>query len=771
MENIVNNNQTDDLDVKYILKIVLKYWYLFVILPILCVTVAAVVNKFTVQEFTSTASILIKGEEASLSRQFLNMNSNLFGGNNGEIDDEITVIKSNRLFSVLVENMNLRTETYIKKDRLYRLLYQNEPLITVFPQNFMNNLKGRLTIHVSKHSKGSFTFKFEMIENRVTTTEKHKIKNLDEPIHTQWGDFLFVEQQNFLPEKNKYNLKVVAYSFKGMVNRMNNQINVARSSKNSNIIVFTVSSSNAKRNEDILNKLMDIYQQDKIYDQNQISRQMAEFITERLGLISEELKDAEQKVESYMKRRGMADIGVQSREVIEKSSEYDKQIVNVEIQLSLIGMIENYLKKSEPTDLLPANTGIQETAINEMIKTYNEAVLNYQKMLMTATPENPALVRLLSQINTQKENILSSIGNYRRSAEITKNDLKRKSSNYLSQIKEVPTIQREFADISRQQQIKETLFVFLLQKREEAQLSLAMATSSAKIVEPAFTFIEPKSMGLRKMAMFAFIIGLILAAAIVYLLQFFKDKISSLEEVKRYTKLPIIGTLPPTKNIDYVAITSEKPTILGEKFRMLRTNLPFVMQHKDDKVVLVTSSVPAEGKSFISINLALSLALIGKKVALIGLDVRKPRLAKYLKVKTNPGITNFISEEGMSWQNIEQKLEINKNVSVFVGGTVPPNPSELLYNERLDLFIDELRKNFDYIIIDSAPVGVLTDTFILNRLVDAVIYVVKAGVARYSDVKHLNELAESKKLTNVSVLLNNVEEENLATKYGHYGYY
>ena len=777
MENIVNNNnnnQTDDFDFKNIFKIGLKYWYLFVILPILCVIVVFVVKKFTVPQFTSTASILVKWDEAINSSRLLNLSgvTELFGDEN-QIDDEIKIIKSRRLFSVLVEELNLQTETYIKKDMLYRLMYKNEPLVTVFPQDFVNNIRGRLTIYVSKHSEESFTFKFEMIENKVKTIEKHTVKSLDEPIKTKWGDFSFVEQQKFMPEQDKnYNLKIVTYSFKGMVARMGSQVSVARSSKGSSILLFSITSSNSRRNEDILNKFMLIYQHDKVSDQNKISRQMAEFITERLGFISGELKDVEQEVEDYMKKHNLANISVQSREIIERSSDYDKQIANVEMQLLLIGFIESYLQKASTTDLLPANTGVQVTGVNDMIKSYNDLVLSYQKASVSATAENPVIIKLLSEINTLKNNILQTINNYKKSAEITKNDLRRKSNDYISQIRDVPTIQREFTGISRQQQIKETLFVFLLQKREEVELSLAMATSSAKIVEPAYTTSSPTGMGFSKMAALGFVIGLILAAAIVYLLQFFKDKISSLDELKHYTKLPIIGSLPLNKDNDNVAITSEKPSILGEKFRMIRTNLSFIMQSKEsNKVVLVTSSSPAEGKTFISINLALSLALIGKKVALLGLDIRKPRLAKYLGIKTFPGITNFISDASVSLQYIEQKLEINKNVSVFVGGTIPPNPSELLYNERIDLMIDELRKNFDYIIIDTAPIGILTDTFILNRIADAVIFVVKAGVARYSDVKNLNELVENKKFTNVSVLLNNSEEGKLSSKYGHYGYY
>jgi capsular exopolysaccharide synthesis family protein len=774
MDNyIVNNNQSDDFDLKNILKIGLKYWYLFIILPIICALVAVCIKKFTVPEFTSSASLMVKWDDAINSSKMLNLpnvTNGWFGGHEGEIDDEITIIKSNRLFNILVDNLNLRTETYYKKNMLYYLLYNNEPLVAVFPQNFVKNLTGSFTIFVTKHGNDDFTFNFEFVEKKIIIKEKHRVSTLNEPIKTQWGEFSFVEQQKYLSEYGEsYKLKIVTHSLKGIAGKINKEVSITRNSKSSNILVFSITSSNYVRNEVILNKLMDIYQNDKISDQNQISLQMADFITERLGLISEELKDVEEKVETYRKKHNIADISAQSHEFISKSSDYEKQIANTEIQLSLINFIETYLKKTENDDLLPANTGIQEASVNEMIKVYNELVFEYKRASASATSENPVLVRLQSKISTMKENILQSIDNYKKSAEITKSDLKRKSSDYYSKINQVPTIQREFTDIARQQQIKETLFVFLLQKREEAQLALAMATSSAKIVEAAQTGSAPKTTGLQKMVMMAIIIGLILAAAITYLIDFFNDNISSTEELRKYTKLPLIGSLPFIKNAGYLAVTaSDRASVLGEKFRMLRTNLPFVIQNKDNKVVLITSSMPEEGKSFVSINLALSLALINKKVALLGLDVRKPRLSKYLNLNATPGVTNYISDEEISLQNIEQKTDINKNISIFVGGTIPPNPSELLYNERLDMLFEELRKKFDYIIVDSAPVGVITDTFIVGRAIDAVIYVVKAGVAKYSDIKRLNEFVDEKKIKNVSILLNNIEEDNRALKYGYY---
>jgi len=772
MENTVNNNQINDFDLKSILKLGQKYWYLFVLLPVLCVIIAALVKVFTVPQYTTSSSILLKSDEANLAKQVLNLSSGFFDNYDGAIDDEITVIKSNRLFGVLADDMNLRTETYIKKNMLWWITYQDEPLLTVFPQDFLTNLKGTLTIYVSKNADKSFSFKFVLFENRVKTVSKYNVKALDEPIKTKWGDFVFVEQAKNLTEKNKdYRLKIVTYSFKGAVARLAREITVARNNKSSNIIVFSMMSSNPKRNESILNNFIDIYLNDKVLDQNKISRQMADFVTERVGLIFQELKDAEQRVEDYRKRHNIVDISTQSQNIIQRTSEYEKQIANVDVQLSLIGFIETYLKKTESTELLPPNTGIQDNAINGMIGAYNDLVLKYQKLSNTATAENPAVMSLQSQINTLKNNILQTIDNYKKSAEITKNDLKQKSSSSLSQMQGVPTIERELIDISRQQQIKEALFVFLLQKREEVQLSLAMATSSAKIVEPAYTHAVPQTMGFKKMALFALVIGLILAAGIVYLLQFLKDKVTSLEDLKQHTKLPILGSLPKIdKNVGYVAVTTGKHSILGEKFRMMRTNLSFVMQNKDSKVVLVTSYMPEEGKTFVSINLSLSLALTNKKVALLGLDVRKPCLAKYLNIKATPGITNFISDTEISVQDIGQKLDINENVSVFVGGTVPPNPSELLCSERLDLLIEELRKKFDFVIIDSAPVGLLTDTLVINRVTDAVILVAKAGITRYSDIKHLGELVEDKHLTNASILLNNEERQDDAAKYGRYGY-
>ncbi|MDR2684581.1 MAG: polysaccharide biosynthesis tyrosine autokinase, partial [Prevotellaceae bacterium] len=420
------------------------------------------------------------------------------------------------------------------------------------------------------------------------------------------------------------------------------------------------------------------------------------------------------------------------------------------------------------TDLIPAANDVNNSVFAQAISEYNELVLNYLRATKGGTENNPRIIQLKENIETMRANILNSIENIKRTMEITKNDLTKKSNEFSSKVKEVPTYEREYVEISRQQQIKEQLFLFLLQKREEAQLSLAMSTSSAKIVDSAYTQMMPNTMGLQKLVLIALLIGLLLAVAIVYAIEFFKDTIESKEDLKHFTKLPVIGSLPFLKDAPTIIMTAHKYDAIKEKIRLLRTQLPFILPNKEDKVVIVTSSVAGEGKSFTALNLALSLAMINKKVALVGLDIRKPMLSKYLNISNKYGVTNFISDDNITFEDIENISELNKNLSVFVGGTIPPNPAELLYGNRMDAFFAELRSKFDYVIIDTAPARMLPDTYIISHFADAVLYVVRKGYAKFDDIKHLNGEKEEVIFNNVNILLNGVEDEGRRYYYNNY---
>ncbi|MDR0829003.1 MAG: polysaccharide biosynthesis tyrosine autokinase [Prevotellaceae bacterium] len=773
MEN--NNNVTpqEEFDIKTILKIARKYLWLFIALPIFCAIIAVIYSKTKAPEFTSTAEILVNLESANQKFDMLNFDgsmSSLFGSGN-DLNDEIAIIKSKRLLTQLVNELDLRSDTYIKKGVSYRLLYQNEPLIVIYPQDFFKNLRGGLTIDAKKSDDGEFLFNFIYREGKEKHKFDYKTTSLDEPVETPWGSFLFAEQVKFAPKDEGYKVRMTAAGIKSRVSALDAQINISRLSKESNILTFSTTSQSQVRNEAIINKLIDIYQNDKITDQNQVSKQMSDFITERLALLTDELKNVEKQVEVYRKQHNMTDVSAQTQVYIQKAGDYEKQIANAEIQLSVVNFIENYLKKSSDTDLIPAMAEVSDAGFATMISQYNELVLGYIRLINAGSANTPNALRTQSQIQTTRTGILQSIENLKRSVEITKSDLSKKSSEFSSKIKDVPTYEREFAEIARQQQIKEQLFLFLLQKREEAQLSLAMATSSAKIVDTAYTQGNPAAMGLSKLALFALIIGLVLAALIVYLIEFFNDKISSKDELQRYSSLPIIGVLPFQKGISTLAITEDgHHSILKESIRKVRTYLPFIVQNNENKVIMVTSSCPGEGKSFVSINLALSLAMINKKVALVGLDVRKPMLGKYMNLSPKNGVTNFISDETIKVSDIENIYPDNKNLSVFTGGTVPPNPSELLCNSRLaDLFV-ELRERFDYIIVDTPPV-MFPDSYIVSNEASAIIYVVRKDLATRDDIRSLNTDINDNKLKNVYLLLNNADKQSYTYYYNRYDLY
>ncbi|MDR1543407.1 MAG: polysaccharide biosynthesis tyrosine autokinase [Prevotellaceae bacterium] len=772
-----NNNQQlpqqEEFDIKNIFKIVRKYLWLFITLPVIAVIIGVVYAKLQVPEYTTSAQLLIKSDGSNNPLNILNMmtgSSNMFGSN-GELEDEILVVKSKKLLTQLIIDLDLRTDTYIKKGLTYRIAYQNEPLIAIYPQNFWKELKGGLIIDVKKKSNGTFTFNFVLVENKTKQKFKHITTSLDEPIKTPWGEFSFVEQPNFAPKGEGYKLRIATANIKGRIAALDRAINISRLNKYSNILVFSTVSQSIPRNEAIINKLIEIYNQDKVADQNQASKQMSDFITERLALITDELKDVEKQVENYRKQHKLANIPAQANIFIQSAGEYEKQIASTDIQLSIVNFVENYLKKASNTDLIPTTSEVSNPAFVQAISEYNELVLNYLKAARGGTENNPQIIQIKEKIETMRGNILNSIDNIKRTMEITKNDLTKKSNEYSSKIKDVPTYEREYVEISRQQQIKEQLFLFLLQKREEAQLSLAMSTSSAKVIDSAYTQMQPVSIGTRKIAALALLIGLILAAGIVYLIGFFKDTIENEADLKRFTTLPIIGTLPFEKDVPQIVMTSQKHDILKEKIRMLRTYLPFVLANSESgKTVIITSSISGEGKSFTALNLAISLAMINKKVALVGLDIRKPMLSKYLNISNKYGITNFISDESLTVADIQNLSELNKNLTVFLGGTIPPNPSELLYNTRLDDLFEFLKKNFDYVIVDTAPTRMLPDTYIINRFADAVIYVVRKGFAKYEDIKHINTEQEGHTLNNINLLLNGTDLTNSKYGYNYYAY-
>lgn len=773
MELENKKNTSNEIDLVAILRLGLRKWYILVTIFAVCILLGVFYYVKTTPQYQTQATILIRTEDAMNPLKGMNfdgfISSDILGGTKA-VDDEIEVLRSKSFVEQMIEELDIRTDVYWQKGLRNLELFGGEPIKIVYPENFERSIQGSLVIKVKKSDDGLYKVSFIRKKGNEKERFSAKLKSLRERIKTPWGTFGFVEfEDSFLSSANYkegYTLTFKITSLKSQIDRYNSSIGIKLVSKKANVVALSLTSYNANKNEAILNKLIDIYNLGALTDKNKMSMQMIAFTTERLAVISEELKEAEQAVESYRRQNNIANIEAQSQLFLETSSEYEKRIAEMDIQYSLVAFVENYLKNATSKDLIPNNTGIEDESLGELIISYNDLVLQYLRILRSSNDTNPIVAQNQHQIQLLRENILLTIRNVKKSIEITKSDLADKNKLFTAKIGDVPTLEREFIDVSRQQRIKQTLYMSLLQKREEAQLSLASSTSTAKIIDSAYTAESPVSPNLKIAILFAILMAGALSGVYLYIHTLLNDRVQDKQELKQLTDLPIIGYIPYVKGTSYVVMTSEKHGVIDEMFRSVRANLKFVLKHTDDKVMLVTSSIAGEGKSFFSINLALSLAFLNKRVALVGLDIRKPMLANYLNLHNGLGVTNYLSDHSLSLADIVTKSSYDTHLDVIIGGTIPPNPAELLNDPRLDeLFID-LRAHYDYIIIDSAPIGLVSDTFLINHVADAVLYVTRQLVTPREYIHNLESFVQEGKLSNVSLVLNGVPESDL---YG-YGY-
>lgn len=775
MELTNKKTYNNEIDLVAVMRLVKRKWYVFIIALVVSFSLAALYFFTTAPQFTTTATILIKTDDPTNPLQGMSFDgfaaSDLLGGAKA-VDDEMEILRSKKLIQKMIDDLNIRTSIFRKKGLRYLELYGGEPLTLVYPESFEKKIRGSLEISVDKSVDGEYAIKFKR-KHIDTETFKCKLQSLAKPIQTPWGDFSFVEHPEHIlidqDNDGSYKLKFRITSFKSQTDAFVQTINVALTNKKSNAVSLSYSSGNPAKNEAIINKMIALYNLDALSDKNRMSMQMATFITERLGLIATELKEAEINVENYRRDHNLADISVQSKLVIETAGEYEKRIAEADLQYSLVSFVENYLKNATDKDLIPNNTGIEDQSLGELIISYNELVLQYLRIGRSTNETNPIVQQTQHQIGLLRQNILQTISNVKKGVEITRSDLKNKNKRFIDQISGVPAVEREFVSISRQQRIKQGLYMTLLQKREETQLTLASTTESAKIIDAAYTAETPVSPKLKLLLLIAFVFGLGLSGAYLYAYSLFNSRIQDKHELKSMTKLPVIGYIPFVKDVPYLVVTSDHHGVIDEMFRSIRANLKFVLKNPEDKVMLVTSSIAGEGKSFFSINLALSLAMLNKRVALVGLDIRKPMLAKYLEIGDVLGVTNFLSDKSLQVSDIVVRASQNSNLDVYVGGTIPPNPAELLNDARLDELFETLRAEYDYIIIDSSPIGLVSDTFIINHVVDAVLYMTRQGVTPREHVRTLSAYVAEGKLKNVSLILNGVPEPDLYG-YGYGGY-
>lgn len=757
--------QDEEIDIVELLLFYLSKWRYFVVAILACMALAVFYLKVATPKYQVNGAILLRTTDKNdITSQLSQLGD--FGLNLGQkqASDEIYVIKSERLVGKMIKQLGLQTQYSIRKGLKYQEQYPIPSISVSIPHSLLDSLLAPIEMIIVK--KGD-TFRLNAVYKKEDKESfACVIKKINGTYVTPWGNFTF--QQN-KPMENGDKLKIIISPLSNQIEVYEKALSVTLAQRESNLINLSIVVANKQKGRDIINTMISLYNQDALNDKNLMAARTAEFVDERLKIITNELSTVEGQVEAYKVRHNLVDIPTQAHMMLTSANDYQKQLASIEIQLNGVNWVEQQLRSPKTQyALIPANLGIEDKGLIGIIASYDDLLMQRLRLLRSTNQDNPVLQQVESQIKMARANILSSINNVREGLNITKNDIIQKNNTYLGKIDQVPSIERQYTEIKRQQEIKQSLYLFLLQKREENALSLAAAVSSTKIVDPAFVSPLPVSPKRNLVLIAAFLLAIFLTIGYLYVYGLIHNKITTRKEIEKMTSIPILGEVGLFKGDDRILVKEGSNSRFSEMFRMIRTNLNFLLAAEQGKRILVTSSISGEGKTVTAINLALSYALLGKKVIVVGMDVRVPRLAGYTHIKVNGGVTDFLTNASISLESLIFSSVVHPNLSVLQSGPIPPNPTELLMSSRVEELFDLLDSMFDYIIIDSAPIGLVADTFSLNRIGNAIVFVSRQDVTPKHYITHLHQLEQQKQLTNVGIVLNGVD---MKVGYGYrYGY-
>lgn len=752
-------NSSDFFDLRGTLDKWMSKWYWFAISAFLCVALTFVYTKIKKPVYMVQADVLISPDDSS-GLSPLGDFSQLFG-NSGYVQDELYVIKAHSVNREVARRLNLN-KIHKEKGLILSDFKYDDFQVDVFSEgNVADTLRTAIIFAVEVSDKGKIEVE---AEDKDDTLAEVKADAFPVTVDTKYGKFVVDKTKDFV-EGESLKTKIIFVGYDAMAESLSKDLDIYIADRKSNVIKLNIETPNIEYGKDILNRVIAIYNERGVEERALKARQTLNFIDERLAMISNDLSDSEQDVEKYKKEKGIVDVGSEAAYQTGKRSQAESKLVEAETQLDILQMTKDFLANPKNKfDLIP--TSVSNAALQEVIAGYNEMIITRMNLLSSAKESNITVRQLDQQISTVRENIVASLDRTLAQQKLVVSDISRQLGGAQGKLAGVPTQERQYRTLLRQQNVKEQLYLFLLQRREETAMLIANSTPKAIIVDEAYAQQEPLGMKRIMKLILAFIFGLIIPAAWMWVAELLRDKFNNSEELRSKTDLPILGEISIDRRGDVLAVREDGSSTTAELFRLMRAQLQFLLKSPDDKVVMVTSTMPGEGKSFISINLAASLAIAKKRVVLVGMDIRKPRLAQYLNISPRKGLTEYLSDSSVKVSDIITPASGRLHFDVIAAGPVPPNPAELLLTERVDTLFAELRKEYDYIIIDSAPVGVISDSFNIVRITDVTVYVTRANYTKFSDVKYLNSVAEQHRLKNVSVVLNGTKARQ---GYG-YGY-
>ena len=778
---VLKNPQSEGINLYGILLKYWVYWPWFVASIAICLTTTYIYLRYQQPVYNIKAAVLIKEQDAPKNNNHSTLSAIQDLGMismTKNFDNELQILKSMTIVKKVVSDLELYITHAEDRRWGYDLpLYQNVPVKVYMSPDEAGKLENIITLEMDYRKEGILDIKMKYIHDGQKKELEQSFKKLPVAFPSEVGVITFTPDSAF---NKSMRLKAHIYNPNGAAAQYGSNMSVTATSKTTTIAQINVFNTVKQRGIDFINHLVDVYNQEANDEKNEVAQKTAEFIEERIGIINKELGNTENTLATFKQRSRLTDLSNDAQMALQETSRYEQQLTANETELNLIQELSNYIHNPENADeVIPANVGIQDPNLAHVINQYNTMMVERKRLLRTSSENNPAVINLNSGIEAMRNTVQATVKSVLRGLQITEANLKRVARKHEGRISNAPNQEKEYMSIARQQEIKANLYTILLQKREDNAITLASTASNGRIIEQPMAAGTPVSPKKKVYLLGAFIIGVALPIGFIYLMDLLKYRIEKRSDVERITHIPIIGEIPKgdlQKNVrGSILIHENKNDMMEEVFRSLRTNLLFMLT-PEQKVVMITSTQPGEGKSFISGNLAVSLAYLGKKVIIIGLDIRKSGMEHTFDIdKHRLGITDYLGDPTKyPLSELIIPSEISPNLDILPRGSVPPNPTELVDRPALEEIMKELKNHYDLILLDTAPAAMVTDTSIISRVADICIYICRADYTPKMAFQFINEWQQSTHLRVVTVINSidySMRKNSVHLRYGYgYGY-
>jgi tyrosine-protein kinase Etk/Wzc len=757
-----NQDESEGIDVRKIVDKLRHLWPWMLIGGLLTGCIAFLYLYFATPQYKVNAKILIKDHDKRSAAPEVSMLENmglLSGGSN--VDNELEILRSYTLMRTVVNDLQLNVRYFTRKNIKRRELFGSTAPFNLRFDGFNHKLLENSTQ----------TYSIVPVANGVRLIDQD-----GKSFSAVWGSSIklpagtaTVSQNPYLAYDKDKEYEVEIANPEAVTSAYLSNLQVELSSKQSSAIKLSVEQPVPAKGVQILDKLVQVYRQANVDDNNRIADSSMAFIDSRLVVVGDQLTDIEKEIQTFKQRNEISDLSEQAKALISSTTSYAKEVAQQEVQLNVIESLERYiLDNAGNPRIVPASLVVQDPTLAAVVNQYNNLLMQRSRLLLGSTEDNPVVVNIDVQLKDLRQDLLTGIQSVKRSAQVALRGLRSNSNELEAQMRKVPEKERVGLEYSRQQNIRQELYLFLLQKREETAISRSSTIANSRIIDAARAESAPVKPKKKMIMALSVIAGLLLPFGIAYSKDLLNSRLNTKHDIETLSPIPIVGEIGHKEGKEAILLSQDVRSIVAEQFRALRTNLAYILPRPEDKVIMVTSGISGEGKSFISTNLAIVLSLTGKKVVLMEMDLRKPMIAKNLNLKTAKGYTHYaIGQAGLD--DIVAPSGVSDNLYVLRAGPLPPNPAELLLNDRTKLLFERLKEIFDYVIVDTTPT-LVSDAQILSSFADATLYVVRMKVTRKEQMRIPNSLYSGNKMPKLNLVVNDITQKKYGGGYYGYGY-